>query len=293
MSTTSNSLPSADASTEYVPFIIVSAARTGSNMLASSLNSSPEIICFRELFNWLGKFIDYNVEGYDRSSPEDQALRQQDFRSFLRKRIFCPHPKEVRAVGFKMPHDHFSGFEGLLDWLANDTDIRVVHLKRRNQLRMLVSWKYAWMTGSWVEDRKQTLRTKFRLSNAPGALRDPRRAVFRLWRFLRPRRPWQARREPLTLSVEECQAFYEKTERDATYYGNRFREHPELTVYYEDLVSRRRTTLDQVQTFLGAKPRRLDVTTRQQNPEPLRNFLANYDELYEAFKDTPYAAFFD
>jgi hypothetical protein len=262
-------------------------------MLASSLNSSPEIICFRELFNWLGRTIDYNVEGYDRFSVEDRALRQRDFTEFLQERIFCPHPQEIRAVGFKMPYDHFSGFEGLLDWLAEDTNIRVVHLKRRNQLRMLISGKYAWTTGSWVEDRKQTLRSKFRLSNAPGALRHPRRAVTRLWRFLRPKRLWLARRMPLTLPAEDCQAFYEKIERDETYYGNRFREHPALTVYYEDLVSRRRTTLDQVQTFLGAKPRRLDVTTRQQNPEPLRNFLANYDELYEAFKDTPYAAFFD
>ena len=32
---------------------------------------------------------------------------------------------------------------------------------------------------------------------------------------------------------------------------------------------------------------------RRQNPEPLRELLANYDELYEAFRGTPYAAFFD
>ena len=35
----------------YVRFIILSAARTGSNVLASYLNSSEQIVCFRELFN--------------------------------------------------------------------------------------------------------------------------------------------------------------------------------------------------------------------------------------------------
>ncbi len=41
------------------------------------------------------------------------------------------------------------------------------------------------------------------------------------------------------------------------------------------------------------EPKRLTVRLRRQNPEPLRELIENYDELYAAFKDSPHAAFFD
>ncbi len=278
----------------YVRFIILSAARTGSNVLASYLNSSEQIVCFRELFNWLAKeYIDFNVDGYDRFSAEDRALRDSDYKRFLQERIFCPHSENVRAVGFKMPYDHVWGYAGLLKWLAQDTDLRVLHLKRSNQLRMLVSYKIALTTGVWLDDKKVSLSTKLRPANAPRAIRRPRRSIVRLWRFLRPRNPWQDRREPVTLSEEECRAFFEKIEHDSTVFIEHFHGHPQLELYYEELLDRRREVLDRVQSFLGVEPRRLTVTMRRQNPEPLRELLANYDELYEAFQGTPYAAFFD
>ncbi len=278
----------------YVRFIILSAARTGSNVLASYLNSSEQIVCFRELFNWMAKeYIDFNVEGYDRFSAEDRALRDSDYKRFLQERIFCPHPQGVHAVGFKMPYDHFWGYTGLLKWLEQDADLRVLHLKRRNQLRMLVSYKIAQTTGVWLDDKKVSLSTKLRPANAPRAIRRPRRSAARLWRFLRPRNPWQKRREPLTLSEEECRSFFEKIGHDEAVYIERFHGHPQLELYYDELLDRRRKVLDRVQSFLDVEPRRLTVTMRRQNPEPLRELLANYDELYEAFQGTPYAAFFD
>ena len=282
------------ASNGYVRFIILSAARTGSNVLASYLNSSEQIVCFRELFNWTAKeYIDFNVAGYDRFSAEDRALRDSDYKRFLQERILCPRPKGVRAVGFKMPYDHFWGYDGLLDWLVQDADLRVLHLKRRNQLRMLVSYKIAKTTGVWLDDKKVTLASKFRPANVPGAIRRPRRSFTRLWRFLRPKRHWQQRREPVTLSEQECRAFFERIENDEAVYIERFHGHPQVELYYEELLDRRNEVLDRVQSFLDIEPRRLTVTMRRQNPEHLRELLANYDELFEAFQGTPYAAFFD
>jgi hypothetical protein len=66
-----------------------------------------------------------------------------------------------------------------------------------------------------------------------------------------------------------------------------------LAVFYEDLVDRREDVLREVQSFLGIEPRPLTVTLRKQNPEPLRELVENYDELYAAFKDTPEAALFN
>ncbi len=278
----------------HTRFFILCRARTGSTMLASSLNGSPDIICFRELFNPIMDGIGYHVEGYDNQSAEDQELRNRDFKEFLRRRIFCAHPEEIRAVGFKMPSEHFLAVPALLDWLADDPEIRVIHLKRRNLLRMLVSLRIALRTGGWSEDRKRTLGSKFKLANVPGAARHPLRALKRLRKFMRPPEPeWKAQRTPLSLTAAECREFFEQTEREAKYYSDPFGSHPGLTLYYEDLLSNRRETLNRVQAFLGVERRRLAPTTRRQNPEPMRELIENYDELYEAFRDTPREAFFE
>ena len=62
-----------------------------------------------------------------------------------------------------------------------------------------------------------------------------------------------------------------------------------LTIYYEDLVSRKEETLGQVQQFLQISPQNLFSLLRQQNPEPLHELIRNYDELAEGLSDSPWA----
>ena len=113
-------------------------------------------------------------------------------------------------------------------------------------------------------------------------------------RFIFPKEPaWKALRAPATLSEGECRDFFAEIERDSAHYGHLFREHPRLTLFYEELVKERKRAFNEAQSFLGVKPRGLGIITRRQNPEPLRELIANHDELYEAFKDTAEAAFFD
>lgn len=72
-----------------------------------------------------------------------------------------------------------------------------------------------------------------------------------------------------------------------------FRDQPRLGVWYEDMVDRQEDVFGEVQSFLGLEPRRLSVSLRRQNPEPLRDLIENYDELYEALKDTPVASWME
>ena len=70
----------AAASSYYVRFLILAEARSGSTMLKDALNSSPNIVCFSEIFNVGYDGIMYGgVEGYDNNSAEDRALRDRDF----------------------------------------------------------------------------------------------------------------------------------------------------------------------------------------------------------------------
>jgi hypothetical protein len=270
---------------DYTRFIILCSARSGSTMLSSALNSSSEIVCFRELFNAAVHFIDFDVEGYQRDSVEDRALRDKDFREFIERRIFCAHGEDVRAVGFKAMYDHIWVFEGLSEYLAAQPDIRVIHLQRRNPLRSFVSLRIAETSGNWVEPLLPP-----RAPWVPGPVR----------RAIRPfRRALSAIRHPalepkaVTLSPEECRFYFSWAEEKTNEYGDQFREHPILTLYYEDLARHPRAELERVQRFLGLPPRSLPIGTLRQNPEPLRELLANYDELRETFAGTEFAVFFD
>lgn len=275
---------------DYVRFLVLGEARTGSSVLVQALNSSPHVRCFREVFNADVDFVDFQMDGYDNFSAQDLALRSGDPLAFLRERIFCPHPDPVRAVGFKLLYGQVWSFPNVLDRLVEDTEIRVLHLRRRNLLRALVSLQMAQRTGVWLEDRRSMLSW----AKALTALRHPLRATTRLPRLLRPATPF--RKAPpvqVTISEQEFLTFMVRTEMTASHFDNLFREHPKLTVFYEDLLDRREEVFHQAQAFLGLDPRPLTVTLRRQNPELLRDLLANYDELYEAFRGTPYAWMFE
>jgi hypothetical protein len=48
-----------------------------------------------------------------------------------------------------------------------------------------------------------------------------------------------------------------------------------------------------VQIFAGVEPMPLSLELQRQNPEPLSELIANYDELRAAFAGTPWSAFFE
>jgi hypothetical protein len=159
---------------------------------------------------------------------------------------------------------------------------------------MLVSERIAKATGAWYQAKKRPLRSKFRLSNVPDVARHPLKASGRMWRYFRPPEPdWKARKAPVTLSSEECLTFFSTFEADHERYIQAFSGHDIWPLDYEDLVEDRNGALADVQDFLGVKSRRLAPTTQRQNPEPLRDLIANYDELYAALQNTPGAAYFD
>ena len=277
--------------TDYVRFIILSGARTGSHMLAAALNSSDSIICFREVYNHHLPIVQYGVDGYDEQSEADASLRQQNPQAFLRERIFSRHAQSVDAVGFKWHYRHIWGLP-ILDTLTSDQELRVIHLRRRNELRTLVSLRIAERSGSWLEGEEANPQRAQQSTGRWGALRQ---AVAGLLGGSRaPREGGSALgQKRLLLSEEECRAFFNEMAHNVGYFEERFAGHRLLTVFYEELLDDWTAVLDALQSFLGVEPRALAANTRQQNPEPLRDLIENYDELRNTFAGTPHAAFFE
>jgi LPS sulfotransferase NodH len=284
---------------DYTRFIILSDARTGSNLLQQALNSHPAIVCFREIFNLDPNYIDYDVEGWDPTSADDLALRQRDLRGFLRQRIFGDHDAAVRAVGFKFHYEHFWFGEDLIPALTEDAALKVIHLKRRNQFRTLVSLKMVEQTGEWMRHdegklKRQTLARKLTPSNVARAITQPAKSVRRIRKFLEPAQPPPVvEKTALNITYDECARFFFRSNHQITHFGGLFAEHPIEELTYETMVADPGTELARVQEFLGVPVADLSWTLRRQNPEPLRDLVANYDELKVGFAGTEPARFFD
>jgi LPS sulfotransferase NodH len=224
-------------------FIVLSRSRTGSNLLISLLSKHPGVQAKGEIFSRL------------KGRPHMKVLA----------RVFRRQPFYVKAAGFKIfyyhPQDDDSG--RIWETLASMEDLHVIHLKRRNILRTLISRRLAGIQGDWV-----------------ATAREPRRA---------------ARQQPtsVTFSPEELGEGFAETRGWEQAGDDRFRNHPLLTVYYEDLVRHSEESFHQVTDFLGVRYHRAENELRKQNTRSLRDSVTNYDELKLAFAGTKWQQFFE
>jgi len=115
---------------DYVPFIVLSRSRTGSNLLVSFLNSHPHAYADGEIMGRLGT--------QDPRRAVDEAFGRQ--------------ARYIRAKGFKLfyyhPVDQDPRDLGAV--LLGIEDLRVIHLRRRNVLRTLTSRRIAEARDQWT-----------------------------------------------------------------------------------------------------------------------------------------------
>ena len=267
----------ANGQTDYQRFIVLTQARSGSNLLCDLLNSSGQAVVSGELFQ--PQRIIWNYKVPDKYlAPEILARRQNSPVQFLEEDVFRPFPHGVRAVGFKLFYNHArEGMAGQSLWThltqagGDMAGLKVIHLRRENFLKTFLSFRRA------VESRVFIDRMKL-FEKGVG------RAAFARNRTQLPK--------AITLDYQDClQAFetsaHEQTERIEEFSG---REVLDLT--YEALTQDYETQIERVQLFLGLKPAPLYTSMKKQNRRSLSESIANYWELKEKFAGSQWAAFF-
>ncbi|MBN1630803.1 MAG: sulfotransferase [Thermoleophilia bacterium] len=228
-------------STDYRRFIVLSRARTGSKLLMSLLRSHPQIRADGEVFS---------------------RLKGRDLQTLLAK-TFSKQPRYIKARGFKIFYYHPQDDPSSRIWeeLRSIDDLHVIHLKRRNTLRTLLSHKIAEAEDVWVSRGEP--------------------------------RPHGSGPVRVTFTVDELAAGFEQTRAWEESGDETFSGHRVLTVYYEDLVSDRDQVFRAVTDFLGVEYVSPRTQMTKQNPGPIKDAIANYEELRAAFADTEWAPFFD
>lgn len=226
---------------DFVRFIILSRSRTGSNMLVSCFNSHPNVYCEGEIF-----------------SKADARVWRETLAS-----VFDTQPRHVKAAGFKIFYYHAKGEAGrpLWDELRGMKELRVIHLRRRNILRTIISRKLAGQNDEWLRrsDGCQGRGAGQKLALDPAELAEG----------FRQTREWEQRGAEM------------------------FSGHPMLDLCYEDFVVSPEAAFKPVTALLGVEYRTPVAETRKQNTAPLSALVVNYTELKSCFAGTEWAVFFD
>ena len=247
---------------DYVKFVILGRGRTGSNFLRTSLASHDDVVVFGELFNnaarQRGEISWGGYPGYKSNGAKLVSLRDQNPLEFLDHAVFGRMPKHVGAVGFKLFYYHAKQDDWRGVWPhLKDIGVRAIHLKRRNLLATHVSGMMAERTGQWMRESSY--------GEFPA--------------------------EPVVLNCDGCLRFFARTKAMQTECARYFDR--TLDLYYEDLVADYEAQTYIVQDFLGVPRQALSSPLKKQSKRPLRESIANFDQLKKEFAGTEWSNFFE
>jgi hypothetical protein len=241
-------------------FVVVATDRTGTNLLLGMLREHPQCICGGELFNPVE--IEKDRLGWHASEDELPGLlekRRTDPLGLLDELYARGFASGGAAVGFKLMYWHGLIHRPVLDALAADASLKVIHVTRRNLLRRAVSEAQAKAMRRWSVSREVDL------PDMPAVELDAAQLL-----------------ESVVLTQDR-----------ETLYGQLFAQHDVLHVVYEDLAARPAVVAERTAAFLGLRPFPTPPapTLQKTGAESLSDVLSNADALRARFRR--WAAYFD
>lgn len=204
---------------DQIRFIVFGRSRTGSSWVQSLLNSHGKIECRGEILKYSQK-------------PDT---------------LFTSAP----ATGFRLFFYHQKHPESL-NKLKADENLRIIHLRRKNLLKMQLSKRIMGTTG----------HCRSQLPDGERIRLDPERL----------------RRVFLDDSEE----------RELSSYQSDYR----FELVYEDLERDVQRVMKEVQLFLDQPPQHLRSNYRKLQKRPLPQVIENFEALREVFRETPFSKFF-
>lgn len=139
-------------------FVILGTQRTGSTLIRTCLDSHPDIRCFGELFAQRDE-RPHSYAGFVTSSLSHRLLHYVGRKHLIYRYLDqLPDKDDDRTYGFKVMYSQLQGFRYgfpmILDYLS-DHRVKVLHVVRKNVLKMAVSRVRAWSTGIWHSSAKE------------------------------------------------------------------------------------------------------------------------------------------
>ena len=239
-------------------FLIITRGRTGSNFLFSLFDSHPRIRHYSEIISPRRL---RNKKGF-----KEEIVARGSVAFF--KKCFEPVDKEL-TVGMKFHYHHFHENYGkkwdipdlyqTLDYFVSDRSIKILHLKRRNILKTLISVRVSDQTKQYVlrneSERKNDIRIK--------------------------------------LAMADCRREFRQTRENEKKSDGLFRHHEVLEVAYEDLVDEETATCNRILDFLRVPRHPMASKIFQRNTRSLRDVVENYEKIKNKIAGTSREVFFE
>ena len=236
------------------------AGRCGSSVLADLLGQHPG-------FRWVGEPFEAMLPAYYRMDPERRAehvignsLYFRDCRYYGFDSKYLPEQHLHRDLGNKTPAAY-------IELLARLGFSHYILLDRRNHLRRAISVAIGTQTRLWNTDRPVAAGVTVRV--------DPERFV-------------SYGRE---MSLQQ---YFSSLEERYWTFADLLRGKPLLELVYEDDIERDPSVAyRKVCAFLGIEAAPVQVRLQKLNPQPIRELVANFDELAAALRGTRHAWMLD
>jgi LPS sulfotransferase NodH len=234
--------------------VILTTQRTGSTFLVECLDSHPQVECASEIL----------IGAADRPAPEYRGRFKQV------AKVVRMFKSGAWRPGHRMEQFYADGsapvrvFKVMYNQLANpfasrylqqNEDIRILHLRRHNLLKVHVS-KLLMPKRARVQAFEPTSAVQIHV--------DPAEAI---------------------ASMQAARALYSR-------YDQLFARHPRLPLAYEELIDGNQLqagTAARVCDFLGIEQHAMSSRLVKLNPESLREMVTNYDELADAVRRSEFA----
>lgn len=240
-------------------FILLAARRSGTTLLLGSLESHPQVQCFKRVFRLkrpFRYFFEFEQPGSLFFKYRSASIKRQVDYFFRRKHLLGVFLTDLyasvngpKAVVVRIVYSQADKYPEALEW-AIENDVGIIHLIRENSLKSIVSHFTSKKRGVYHSASKVGPTT---IHLSPSLLK--RRLAIREER------------------VEKYRAML-KNKRH-------------IEVSYESFVANREVESRRLLDFLSVDPS-IPLTTdlRKQNPNSLEDILENYEEVAWAFKGT-------
>lgn len=235
----------------YLPYCVVSAPRSGTNLLRHCLNVHPHIVMHGEIFNPAARVRQWEVEWIGDELP---IFDNHPVDQYLNEYIYPRSIENMQAVGFKLFPYHFNRLpQAGKAWsaLTSVPSLKILHMKRNNFLDSAISIFVAKRDDKW-------------LGYGDKAIQPP----------------------PISIPFE---ALAERIDSIGYMHGQvqkRLSGFDILPVSYDDLAANPDETLDRIQRWMGVEPMVLRPARplRKQRRWTRAEAVEGYDELRERFR---------
>jgi LPS sulfotransferase NodH len=232
--------------------VIFTRGRTGSNLLGSLLKSHPRIRHHGEIF---GEYFMRNVlirAEINRIGPVNYF--ENETRRMLGEAVVSVKFLYYQLEPYYAERWQLHNVSDILPVLRSRTELKIIHLKRRDRLATLLSRKLAERSGNYVG----------------GSYEEGK----------------------ITLSFQECIDEFSSIERWENFYDSAFVSHDLIEMYYEDLVRNPKKEMGRVFELLDLDATELGSRMHKQNTRSSADLIQNYPELKQRFAGTPYGCLF-